>query len=192
MLFKDGNRIDLTLFPVDKINTEFKKDSLSILLIDKDNIFGELPPPADKDYLIKPPTEKEFVDHCNEFWWVSTYVAKGLWRNEIIYAKQMLEVVVRAMFLKIIEWYIGTEIGFAVSVGSNGRNIKDLIPADLYEKVLSTYPDSRLENIWNSLFRMTELFHDLAGRVAKRMNFNYNEDEAHNVIKHLKSVRATQ
>ena len=192
MLFKDGNRIDLTLFPFDKIHNELKKDSLSILLMDKDNVFGELPPPADKDHLIKPPTEKEFVDHCNEFWWVSTYVAKGLWRNEIIYAKQMLEVTVRKMFLKIIEWYIGTETGFTVSFGNNGKNMQQLISTDLYEKVLSTYPDSSIENIWDSLFQMTELFHDLAKKIAKRMNFNYNEDEAHNVIEYLKFVYAMQ
>jgi aminoglycoside 6-adenylyltransferase len=186
MLFKDGNRIDLTLFPFDKIESEFNKDSLTILLLDKDNIFGELSPPTDKNYLIKPPTEKEFIDCCNEFWWVSTYVAKGLWRSEIIYAKQVLEVNVRAMFLKIIEWYIGTKTGFTVSFGKDGRNMRDLISTDLYEKILSTYPDSNTENTWNSLFRMTELFHDLAKKIANRMNFNYNENEAYNVTGYLK------
>lgn len=78
MLFKDGNRIDLTLFPLDKLRTEFKRDSLTTLLLDKDNLFETLPPPGDTDYLIKLPTEKEFMDCCNEFWWVSTYVGKGL------------------------------------------------------------------------------------------------------------------
>src|SRR5215470_1203076 len=39
MQFTDGNRIDLTLFPIDSL-TEYKKDSLSILLLDKDNVVG--------------------------------------------------------------------------------------------------------------------------------------------------------
>ncbi len=185
MLFKDKNRIDLTLFPLDKIKTEFHLDSLAILLLDKDNIFEKSSPSNDKDYLILPPTEKEFIDCCNEFWWVSTYVAKGLWRNEIIYAKQMLEIPVRTMFLKIIEWYIGIEMNFTVSFGNEGRNMKDLIPGNLYDKILSTYPDSRIENIWNSLFMMTELFHDLANKIAKRMSFNYNEEEEQNINEYL-------
>src|SRR5215218_7093481 len=66
MLFKDSNRIDLTLFPLEKLKTEFKRDSLTTLLLDKDNLFKKLPSPSDIDYLIKRPTEKEFMDCCNE------------------------------------------------------------------------------------------------------------------------------
>ena len=36
ILFKDGNRIDLTLFPADKSETAFEGDSLTISLLDKD------------------------------------------------------------------------------------------------------------------------------------------------------------
>jgi len=60
MLFENGNRMDLTLFALDKIETEFENDSLTVLLLDKDNIFKNLALPSDKDYLIKRPSEKEF------------------------------------------------------------------------------------------------------------------------------------
>lgn len=188
MLFKDGNRIDLTLFPLDKLQTEFERDSLTILLLDKDSLFEKLPPPNDTDYLIKRPTEKDFTDCCNEFWWVSTYVGKGLWRKEIPYAKKMIENPVRTMFLKIIEWYIGIKTEFTVSFGKGGRNMKYYISPDLYNKILSTYPDSNIDNIWNSLFVMTELFGDLASKIAEMMSFNYNEDEAKNVVEYLRWI----
>src|SRR5579863_10205105 len=97
-LFKDGNRIDLTLFPKNRLQSEFVIDSLTVLLLDKDNLFPHLQPASDSDYLIKQPSEKEFTDCCNEFWWVCTYVAKGLCRSEITYAKEMLEIPVRNMF----------------------------------------------------------------------------------------------
>lgn len=87
MQFMDGNRIDLTLVPVDLIKKFVGQDSLSKLLLDKDNCMEEFPPASDKDYLIKKPTEKEFLGCCNEFWWCSTNVAKGLWREELSYAK---------------------------------------------------------------------------------------------------------
>jgi aminoglycoside 6-adenylyltransferase len=67
MLLEDDNRIDLTLFPLEKIKDEYIADSLSILLLDKDNLFHSFPPPTDYDYLIKKPTQKEFTDCCNEF-----------------------------------------------------------------------------------------------------------------------------
>ena len=94
MQFTDGNRIDLTLLPVAKVR-EFKRESLSLLLLDKDGVFEPFPAPDESDFLPKPPDAKAFSDCCNEFWWVCPYVAKGLWREEIIYAKYMLERVVR-------------------------------------------------------------------------------------------------
>ncbi len=188
MLFEDGNRIDLTLFPADKLETAFEWDSLTISLLDKDGLFKNLPTSTDKDYLIKRPSEKEFTECCNEFWWVSTYVAKGLWRDEIVYSKDMLEKYVRAMFLKIIEWYIGADTNFTVSFGKCGKNIKEYISPELYDKILSTYPDADKNNIWNSLFLMTEIFSDLAKKIATGLNFHYNSGEEQKVIIYLKWV----
>jgi len=188
MLFEDGHRIDLTLFPLGKLSTQFKPDSQTILLLDKDRLFENIPPASDSDYLIRRPTEKEFGDCCNEFWWVSTYVAKGLWRKEITYAKEMLEIPVRTMFLKMIEWHIGVEHDFTISFGKAGRNMKKYISAELYENVLATYPDSDPRNIWNALFLMTGLFSQLARKTAEALKFEYNKQEEENVVEYLKRV----
>jgi len=80
MQFADGNRIDLTLFPVSKL-AQLQDDSLSLTLLDKDGILPLFAPPNDSGYLPKPPTPKAFFDCINEFWWVSPYVAKGLVRS---------------------------------------------------------------------------------------------------------------
>jgi aminoglycoside 6-adenylyltransferase len=188
VLFKDRNRIDLTLFPIDKLETEFRPDSLTLRLIDKDKCFENLASPTSADYLIKQPTEKLFMDCCNEFWWVSTYVGKGLWRNDIPYAKDMLEGPVRSMFMKIMEWKIGIQTNFQASFGQSGRNMKKYISNDLCNNILSTYPDSNIKNIWGSLFLMTDLFDEHAKEIAKKMEFTYNKSEASNVREHLKWI----
>ncbi|HYK47878.1 MAG TPA: aminoglycoside 6-adenylyltransferase [Parafilimonas sp.] len=192
MLFKDGVRIDLTLLPLSAFETGYKHDSLTILLLDKDAFFEKLPPETRADYYIKRPTEKEFNDCCNEFWWVSTYVAKGLWRHELIYAKTMLDNVVRSMFLKMIEWYIGTQTDFKVSFGKSGRNVKQHVSPELYAKILSTYQDSDINNTWRSLFTMTSIFSELANEVAADQQFKYNVAEQENVTAYLKSIYKMQ
>src|SRR5690625_2577294 len=79
MLFVDGNRIDLTLIPLDEREDYFaKSDGLVEVLLDKDNLIKEEITPTDQQYWITKPTAKKFDDCCNEFWWVSTYVVKGL------------------------------------------------------------------------------------------------------------------
>jgi aminoglycoside 6-adenylyltransferase len=188
MLFTDGNRIDLTLFPKAALAHQFKIDSLTIVLLDKDQLFGDVPQPSDADYHIKCPTEKAFLDTCNEFWWVSTYVAKGLWRGYITYAKEMLETVVRSMFLQVVAWYIGVYSGFSVSIGKGGRYMKDHMSADLYQRVLATYPDAQPANIWQSLFTIADLFSELATKVAVMLDLKYNIDEDRNVRAYLKSI----
>ncbi|MEP7110915.1 MAG: aminoglycoside 6-adenylyltransferase [Ferruginibacter sp.] len=190
MLFKDRNRIDLTLFPFDKTANEFERDSLTIILLDKDHLFSNVPAPGDLDYLIERPTEKMFADCCNEFWWVCTYVAKGLWRQEIFYAKEMLENPVRKMFLKVIEWHIGVETNFSVSSGKNGKNMQANLSPELYNKILSTYPNADPEHIWNSLFIMCDLFRDLAIKISTNLCFEYNLEEDHNVKEYLEWVCA--
>ncbi len=168
MLFTDRNRIDLTLFPVEHIEKHFVSDSLSLLLLDKDDLFPALPAADESDYLIQKPSEKEFLDVCNEFWWVMPYVAKGLRRNEITYAKDMLENPVRKMFMKIIEWQIGIETNFAANFGASGKNLKRLADPELYQKILATYADGSAENIWKSVFLMIAIFDESARKTASR------------------------
>jgi len=52
-------------------------------------------------------------------------VAKGLCRNDITYAKEMFEIPVRKMFMVMIEWSIGSQHDFTVSVGKAGRLMKN-------------------------------------------------------------------
>ena len=187
MLFRDGNRIDLTLFPIENFKTDFAFDSLTIVWLDKDNLFPNVLNSTDTDYHIQKPTEKNFLETCNEFWWVSTYVAKGLLRNEITYAKEMLETIVRPMFMKIIEWFIGIETNFSIPFGKGGKFMRQNLSSTQYDKILATYSDQQLENNWKSLFLMTELFGEFAYVVADKLNFQYNSNEEQNVMSYLKT-----
>ena len=188
MLFTDGNRIDLTLLPKNEIRPNYKADSLTIVWLDKDNMFSDIGLPDDSDYLVKEPTEKEFLDTCNEFWWVCTYVAKGLARNEIIYSRDILETVVRPMFMSVISWHIGIETNFSVSVGKNGKFINRFLPPNLYKRVLQTYSDHTLKNSWKSLFLMTEIFGQLARAVSGQLKFTYMITEEKNVVTYLNQL----
>jgi aminoglycoside 6-adenylyltransferase len=190
MLFTDGNRIDLTLFPLDKLRDTFVPDSLTLVLLDKDGLFPQLPAPNESDYLTKPPTEQEFLDVCNEFWWVAPYVAKGLRRDQITYAKAMLEGPIRQMLMQIVEWHTGIKTDFSVNFGSNGKNLKKLVEAEFYERLMMTYPDANPRNIWQSLFLMTEMFFKLSDEIAAHFGFDYPHNESLKVIDYLHDVES--
>ena len=85
MLFEDGNRIDLTLCPKEHMKEWVDSEADFTVLEDEKGLFeAYLPNP--KRYWIAPPSEEEFTASCNEFWWVSAYVVKGICRKQVIYA----------------------------------------------------------------------------------------------------------
>ncbi len=189
MQFADGNRIDLGFYPLAKIPEKIQ-DSLTVLLLDKDGIIPSLPPADESGYLPKPPSARQFADCCNEFWWVSAYVAKGLWREELPYARQMLDVWTREQLTKMLCWTIGVETGFAVNPGKLGKYFQKYLEPELWEMLLKTYADGSSEHTWDALFAMGDLFRIAALRVAGHFGFEYNQTEDRNMTAHLRHVRA--
>lgn len=188
MQFIDGNRIDLTLHPVAKLET-LRADSLSVLLLDKDGILAPFPPPNESAYFPKPPTAKEFADCCNEFWWMSVYVAKGLWRAQMVYAKYTLDTIVRAELAKMLTWRIGVRTQFSKNVGAFGKYFQNYLDAREWELLLQTYADADYENTWRALFAMGELFRQSARAVAAQFDFEYPQRDDERVSAHLERVR---
>jgi aminoglycoside 6-adenylyltransferase len=188
MQFADGNRIDLSLFPVDKVD-QLEQDSLTLTLLDKDGVLPNFPPPSDSGYMPKPPSAKAFFDCTNEFWWVSPYVAKGLWRREIVYARHILDVYVREQLDKMLAWYVGICSGFQKSPGKLGKYLESCLEPELWQLLLSTYSDADYARTWEALFAMGELFRRIAIPVAQHFGYSYPYGDDQRVSAHLNHVR---
>jgi aminoglycoside 6-adenylyltransferase len=188
MQFADGNRIDLTVLAVEVLPKSLD-DSLTVVLLDKDGIVPPLPPADERGYLPQPPAQKAYDDCCNEFWWVSPYVAKGLWRREFIYARELMEVV-RAQLLKMLHWYIAVQTGFTINPGKFGKHYeKYLAPAD-WLLLLQTYAWGDYEGTWEALLAMGELFRTAALAVGAHFGYAYPVGDDARVSAHLRHVRA--
>jgi aminoglycoside 6-adenylyltransferase len=185
--FMDGHRLDLTLQPMSRA-AEAVADSLTVALLDKDNLIPLLAPPSEKGYLPKPPTPKQFADCCNEFWWCAPYVSKGLWRDHITYAKFMLDRTLREQLMKMITWYVGVQTAFLRNPGYLGKNLHDCLTPDLWSLLMETYSDSAEGHTWEALFAMGELFRRVAIPVAGHFGFNYPLGDDERVTAHLRHV----
>lgn len=188
MLFTDGNRIDLTLVSNDEKDTYYKEDKLTVILMDKDNDLAELLPPTDKDYWVKRPSAEFFSDCCNEFWWVSTYVAKGLWRSEILYAAEHLNNIMRPMLLKMLEWKVGIEHSYSVSIGKFGKYLEKYLSEENWQELLSTYADGSYKDMWRALFAMLVQFRTTAIFVAEGLGYEYSREEDAKVTAYLEHI----
>lgn len=180
MLFEDGNKVDLTLIPINEVEDYFtNSDGLVEVLLDKDALMKEDVIADDRQYWIKKPTAREFDDCCNEFWMVSTYVVKGLSRKEILFAIDHLHEIARPNLLRMMTWQIGSEQGFHFSVGKNYKFIDRYLPKEDWEKLLSTYSQNGYQEMWQSLFTCYELFRIYSKAVSTNLGYQYPDyDEA--------------
>jgi aminoglycoside 6-adenylyltransferase len=189
MQFMDGNRIDLTIYPLDKID-KMDWEGFNGVLLDKDGYVSSLIPPGEKVSIPKPPTAEVFVDCTNEFWWLAPYVAKGLWRGEIPYARTMLDDHMRTQLMNMLSWYVGVRTEFTGDPGKLGKYLKNYLPEDWWQLLLNTYADARIDHTWEALFAMARLFRATAKVVADKFLFIYPESDDQRVCSHLDHVRS--
>lgn len=189
MLFKDYNRLDLTLIPKDRLDIVLN-DSLTKVLMDKDNILPEFDQPNDTDYVVKLPSELYYFSCCNNFWWCIQNVAKGIVRDEIPHAMLMYHQIVRSELHNMIDWYIAANNNESVSTGKMGKFYKKYLPIDLYEKYLNTYSDTNKKNIWNSIIECCDLFSELSKSVANHCHYEYIQSDEINMRKYVNELKS--
>ncbi|WP_163538596.1 aminoglycoside 6-adenylyltransferase [Gracilibacillus sp. YIM 98692] len=187
MLLEDDIRLDLMLIPLEELDFYLNDDSLTEILLDKDQRVNQTLSPSDRDYHVKKPSNTCFDDCCNEFWWVCTYVAKGLCRNELIYANDHFEKIVREELLRMLAWKVGIETNFSVSVGKSYKYLVEFVDEKVWEQIISTYKLDTIAACWQSLFTAQQLFRVLSSNVAKQHGYAYPEyDEM--VSKYIKKL----
>ncbi|HEY5586596.1 MAG TPA: aminoglycoside 6-adenylyltransferase [Ruminiclostridium sp.] len=187
MIFTDGIRIDLQFFPIEHVQMQYE-DSLKVLLLDKDNAINEFELPNESFYFTKKPSKEEFEKTINNFWWCSTNVAKGIWRDELCYAKTMYEVVVRECIINLLSWYIGMNHNWCINTGKWGKWFKGNLPVELWNSFVKTYSGTDYNEIWESLLEACRLVRKIGVEVADTLGYEYPLEDDNRVYGFLQRV----
>lgn len=188
MLFDDGNRLDLTLIPIERPDL-IGHESQTIVLLDKDGILPAFPPASDMDYHVKKPDALFYHSCCNNFWWCMQNVCKGLARDEVPYAMMMYHKVVLQELHDMLSWYIGEKNDFAVSPGKMGKYFKLYLEPELYARYLTVYSCADTPAVWDSLFAAADLFHTAAAAVGAALGYNYNLSDEEGMRRYMQALR---
>lgn len=190
MQFKDGVRIDLSFRDIKNIEEAVREDTLSKIILDKDNLGLVLTSPNDSLYHVKKPTEKEFDKTLNEAWWIQTYVAKGIWRDELPLAKYMFDVILIDCIGRLLSWHIGEEHNWKVNVGKCNKWFKLFLSEKMYKDFISLYPTTNYEDMWKSLFDAGRFIGETGRGLAGKLGYNYPIQDEINVIEYIKKIKA--
>ena len=182
MLFEDGNRIDLTLCPEVHIKEWVESEADFTVLEDTKGLFVpySLNP---QRYWESPASEIDFEKACNEFWWVSAYVVKGICRKQVIYATDHLYCICQQELLKILAWQIASDRG-AVDIGKNFKYLFNYLPIEKEKEFSALLDFSSLDKITQSLLATMEFFHQEAQYLAQKMGFKYEKEVAEKMMRY--------
>ena len=182
LLFEEGNRIDLTLCPKDRIQEWVDSEAGFTVLEDPEHLF-ELYSPNIERYWTSPATETNFVKSCNEFWWVSAYVVKGIHRNHLVYATDHLYGICQQELLKLLAWQVASDKGM-VDIGKNYKYLFNYLPAEKKKEFSNLLDFSSKEKITQSLFATMKFFHQEAQSLAQKLDFDYDKEVAEKMIEY--------
>ena len=184
MLFEDGNRIDLTLCPKDHIQEWVDSEADYTVLKDEKGLFDSYTTSPER-YWTSPASEIDFEKACNEFWWVSAYVVKGICRNQIIYATDHLYGICQQELLKVLAWQVASDKG-TVDVGKNYKYLFNYLPIEKEKEFSNLFDFSSVEKLTQSLFATMQLFNREAQILAQKMGFAYDKEVAEKMIEYAK------
>lgn len=184
MLFEDGNCIDLTLCPKDHIQEWVDSEAGFTVLEDPEHLFEPYSQNLER-YWTSPASAIDFEKACNEFWWVSAYVVKGICRKQVIYATDHLYGICQQEFLKILAWQVASDRG-KVDIGKNYKYLFNYLPAEQKKEFSNLLDFSSLDKITQSLFATMEFFHREAQYLAKKLGFDYDMEVAEKMIEYAK------
>jgi aminoglycoside 6-adenylyltransferase len=197
VVYRDGAKIDYTVWPEALLERVSKRatlpDVLDVgyrILLDKDASTSDWRPPSHRAHIPAKPTKDQYDALVDEFWWDTTYVAKGLWRGEVIFVKFALDHDAKFGALRrFLEWRIEIDHEWSLKPGAYGRGIERLLPADIWSELASTYVGIEAENNWSALFRTTALFRRVATEVGDALGYTYPQDVDDAVTAQLERVR---
>jgi aminoglycoside 6-adenylyltransferase len=195
--YESGLKIDFSLWPVEVLKRIVSEPQLPPefdagyqVLLDKDHLADDLQPPTYSSYIPKPPTDVQYQTTMEEFFLDTTYVAKFLWRDDVIAAKHILDHSLKQEYLlRMLEWRIEIEHAWSVKPGPYGRGLKRWLPPDVWADLEGTYTGADLDSNWIALFRTIDLTRRVAITVGQRLGYNYPDNLEQRVRSYLLKVR---
>lgn len=147
------------------------------VLVDKDGLAAQLPPPTYQAYILAPPGAAAYGEVVELFYHEATYCAKNLWRKDLLPVKYFLDYAMKQSHLRcMLEWRMEIDHGWAVKTGVLGRGLLRRLPSELGDALAATYTGPDLADNWAAFYRTIDLFQRVASEVGEQLGFAFPED----------------
>jgi aminoglycoside 6-adenylyltransferase len=197
VVYQNYVKIDYSIWPVElleRISAEaLLPQQLDVgyrVLLDKDQRTAGWKQPSYQAHIPARPIEAEYQALVEEFWWSTTYVAKSLWRDDLVFAEWILDRDLKLETMRrMLEWRIEIDHHWSLKPGIYGRGLKQLLPPDIWSKFVSTWVSLDFEETWAALDRVIALFRQVAFDVGNALGYTYPQRVDDQVSAYLEAIR---
>jgi len=182
VLFEGGLDVDLVLIPVDRVE-QMARQGISVdsadpirrgvrVLLDKDRLLeglAALPGPEP----IRPPSQVEFLQLVNDFWYHTVWTAKKLRRGELWTAKSCADNYMKWRLLSLIEWHARATKGWDLDTWHQGRFLEQWADPRIVKQLHDAFAHYEESDVWRALWATMDLFRWVAGETAARLGYEY-------------------
>jgi aminoglycoside 6-adenylyltransferase len=179
--YENGLKIDFTLWTVEHLKhitaatalpEEF--DAGYHILLDKDHLTEGLKPPTYRGYIPQPPTSAKYQEIMELFFLDACYVAKFLWRDDVVAAKHLLDYFIKQDYLiPMLVWRSEIDHNWSVKPGNFGRRLKRWLRPDLWAELETTYTGAGIAENWQALENTIALMRRVAIETGEKLGYAY-------------------
>ncbi|HMH33535.1 MAG TPA: aminoglycoside 6-adenylyltransferase, partial [Puia sp.] len=192
--FENHAKVDFSFHPLSLLENMVSTKKLNQtydagyqVLLDKDGITGQLPKPSFQAYRIARPTEHEFENCQNEFWFESYHVAKYIMRFDL-WAAKIRDHDMKKWLLAMLEWNAATRSNFTLSIKREGKYISDWIHPAYKSRMGACFAGWDALAQHSALMASLDLFRTVAKETASLLDYAYKEKPDQNLSNYIATL----
>lgn len=180
VLFENGIDVDFVFVsPEDFEQSIFLNEVQQMLqrgikvVLNKDKFSPQLVCSSCKNDTQNFPSEDEFINTVNDFWYHTVWTSKKLLRGELWTAKSCLDSYMKRRLLSLIEWHAYVVHGAEYDTWHDGRFLDKWADSRIVHQLKGSFAYYNKNDIERALLVTMNLFGWVALEVAKSANYSY-------------------
>jgi aminoglycoside 6-adenylyltransferase len=203
VLFEGGLDVDFAPSPVTEarqmLETEIPTDVADMIrrgvrvLVDKDGLMAQFQAARIEAPQPSPPSESEFLNLVNDFWYHTVWSAKHLRRGELWWAKSCCDGYLKRRLQQMLEWHTRASRGPDTDTWMRGRFLEEWADPRAVKALRFAFAHYDEEDVWRALPATIDLFRWLAVETAQRLGYPYpsfGDERATEYVRRLSAGRA--
>jgi len=183
-LFDGGLDVDFALFPSEALLSIAKSGHPDAgiadifhrgvrVLLDKDHA---LPDPAAFASAWRPPhppTQAEFLNNVNDFWYHTLWTAKHVRRGELWWGKSCCDGYLKGLLQQMLEWQARAAQGADHDTWLRGRFLEEWADPEAVRQLPGAFAHYDEADVWRALATTMDIYRRVSQDAAQRLGYPY-------------------